>query len=88
MPLLDTLNDMQNLALMLAKAEVRLRRLLETIVEFKQERDPLFEKRANLIQDHQLYLSFARKRAVDKWTRDLSKILLWIAAKELRAIER
>ena len=88
MPLFDTPNDMQKLALMLAQAEVRLRRVLETIAEFKQDRDPLFEKRANLIHGFQLYLRFARNRGLDKWMRDSSKILMRIAAKDLRALER
>ena len=79
---------MQNLALMLAQAQVRLRRVLATIAEFEQERDPLSKRRANLIHDFQLYIRFARNWALDKWTRDASKILLWIAAKDLRATGR
>ena len=87
-PLLDTINDMQKLALKLAQSEVRLRRALKTISDFEQEHDPLFEKRANLIHDFQLYLRFVRNHALDKWMRDSSKILMRIAAKELRSIER
>lgn len=44
LPLLENINVMQQCALNLAQAEVGLRRVLETISEFKQERDPLFEQ--------------------------------------------
>ena len=88
MPLFDTPNDMQKLALTLAQAEVRLRRVLETIAEFKQERDPLFEQHTNQKHDFHLYLLLSRNRGLDKWTRDASKILLKIIIKELRKLER
>ncbi len=88
LPLLENINVMQQRALTLARAEVRLRRVLETIAEFKQERDPLFEKHANQKHDFHLYLLLSRNRGLDKWTRDASKILLKIIIKELRKLER
>lgn len=54
----------------LAQAEVRLRSVLHAIDDFEQERDPLFEEKANQEYDYQLYFRFARNRSLDKWTRD------------------
>ena len=88
LPLLDALSDQQRLALNLAQAEVRLRSVLHAIDEFDQERDPLFEERANQEHDYQLYLRFARNRSLDKWTRDSSKLLLQVITKDIRKSQR
>ena len=85
---MDALNDQQRLALNLAQAEVRLCGVLHSIDAFEQERDPLFEERANQEHDYQLYLRFARNRSLDKWTRDSSKILLQIITKDIRKAHR
>ena len=50
LPVMDALSDKQRLAVNLAQAEVRLRSVLQSIDAFEQERDPLFEERAN--QEH------------------------------------
>ena len=63
---------------------MRLRGVLHSIDAFEQERDPLFEERANQEHDYQLYLRFARNRSLDKWTRDASKVLLQIIKKDIR----
>ena len=88
LPVMETLNEQQRLALNLAQAEVRLRSVLLAIDEFEQERDPLFEEKANQEHDYQLYLRFARNRSLDKWTRDASKILLQIITKDIRKSQR
>ncbi|MDA9856182.1 hypothetical protein N9C80_07200 [Paracoccaceae bacterium] len=88
LPVMDTLSDEQRLALHLAQAEVRLRAVLHASEDFKQERDPLFEEKANQEHDYQLYLCFARNRSLDKWTRDASKTLLQIITKEIRKSQR
>ena len=88
LPVMEALSDQQRLALSLAQAEVRLRSVLHAIDAFEQERDPLFEERANQEHDYQLYLRFARNRSSDKWTRDASKILLQIILKEIRKSQR
>ena len=88
LPVMNALSDQQRLAVNLAQAEVRLRSVLHAIDEFEQERDPLFEERANQEHDYQLYLRFARNRSLDKWTRDASKILLQIITKEIRKNQR
>ena len=88
LPVIEALNDQQQLAVNLAQAEVRLRSVLRAIDEFEQERDPLFEERANQEHDYQLYLRFSRNRTLDKWTRDASKILLKIITKDIRKSQR
>ena len=88
LPVMDALSEQQRLAVNLAQAEVRLQSVLHTIEDFKQERDPLFEERANQEHDYQLYLRFARNRILDKWTRDSSKILLQIITKDIRKSQR
>ena len=88
LPVMEALNDQQRLAVNLAQAEVRLRSVLHSIDAFEQERDPLFEERANQENDYQLYLRFARNRSLDKWTRDASKILLQIIKKDIRKSQR
>ena len=88
LPVMDALNDWQQLAVNLAQAEVRLRSVLHAIDEFERERDPLFEKSANQEHDYQLYLRFARNRSLDKWTRDASKTLLQIIKKDIRKAQR
>ena len=85
---MDALSHQQRLALKLAQAEVRLRGVLHSIDAFEQERDHLFEERANQEHDYQLYFRFARNRSLDKWTRDASKALLQIITKELRKSQR
>jgi hypothetical protein len=88
LPVMDALSDEQRLAVNLAQAEVRLSSVLHAIDEFEQERDPLFEERANQEHDYQLYLRFARNLSLDKWTRDASKILLQIIKKDIRKSQR
>ena len=88
LPVMDALSYQRRLAVNLAQAEVRLRSVLHAIDEFDQERDPLFEERANQEHDYQLYLRFARNRGLDKWTRDASKILLQIINKDIRKSQR
>jgi len=88
LPVVDALSEQQRLAVNLAQAEVRLRSVLHAIDEFEQERDPLFEERANQEHDHQLYFRFAHNRSLDKWTRDASKILLQIIKKDIRKSQR
>ena len=88
LPVMDALSYQQRLALNLAQAEVRLRSVLHAIDEFEQERDPLFEERANQEHDYQLYLRFARNWSLDKWTRDSSMILLQIITKDIRKSQR
>ena len=88
LPVMDTLNEQQRLALNLAQAEVRLRSVLLAIDEFEQDHDPLFEELANQEHDYQLYLRFARNRSLDKWTRDASKVLLQIIKKDIRKSQR
>ena len=88
LPVMDALSDQQRLAVNLAQAEVRLRSVLQSIDEFEQKRDPLFEELANKEHDYQLYLQFARNRSLDKWTRDSSKILLQIITKDIRKGQR
>ena len=85
---MDALSDQQRLALNLAQSEVRLRVVLHAIEDFEQERDPLFEERANQEHDYQLYFRFAQNRSLDKGTRDASKILLRIIAKDIRKSQR
>ena len=87
-PVMDALSNQQQLAVNLAQAEVRLRSVLKSIDEFEQERDPLFEERANQEHDFRLYLRFARNRSLDKWTRDSSKLLLQIITKDIRKSQR
>jgi hypothetical protein len=88
LPVMDALSDQQRLAVNLAQAEVRLRSVLHAVDEFAQERDPLFEERANQEHDYQLYLRLVRNRSLDKWTRDASKILLQIIKKDIRKSQR
>ena len=88
LPVMDALSYEQRLAVNLAQAEVRLRIVLHAIDEFEQERDPLFEEKANQEHDYQLYLRFAHNRSLDKWTRDASKILLRIITKDIRTSQR
>ena len=88
LPVMDALSDKQRLAVNLTQAEVRLRSVLHAIDAFEQERDPLFEERANQEHDFRLYLRFARNRSLDKWTRDASKILLQIIKKDIRKSQR
>ena len=88
LPVMDALSNRQRLALNLAQAEVRLRSVLHAIDDFEQERDPLFEEKANQEHDYQLYFRFARNRSLDKWTRDSSKILLRIITKDIRKSQR
>ena len=88
LPLLETSNYMQRLALDLAQAEVRLRRVLETIAEFDQGRDPLFEERANLLHDYALYLDLGSNRRFDKCTRDGFKLLLRVIKMDLRTVDK
>ena len=88
LPVMDALSDEQRLALNLAQAEVRLRSVLHAIDEFDQERDPLFEEKANQEHDYHLYFRFAHNRSLDKWTRDASKILLQIIKKDIRKSQR
>ena len=85
---MDALSYEQRIAVNLAQAEVRLRKVLRAIDEFEQEHDPLFEEIANQKHDYQLYLRFARNRSLDKWTRDASKILLKIITKDIRKSHR
>lgn len=88
LPLLQGLNQAEGFALNLAQAEVRLKCVLIKISEFDQERDPLFEKRANL--DEELFRLQYRIRNTDlpKNTRDATKILLQIITKEIRRNQR
>ena len=88
LPLLETRNYMQRLALDLAQAEVRLRRVLETVAEFDQGRDPLFEERANLLHDYALYLDLGSNRSFDKCTRDGFKLLLRVIKMDLRTVDK
>ena len=88
LPVMEALSDQQRLALNLARAEVRLRSVLHAIDEFDQERDPLFEEKANQDHDYELYFRFARNRSLDKWTRDASKTLLQIITKEIRKSQK
>jgi hypothetical protein len=88
LPVMEALSDQQRLAVNLAQAEVRLRGVLQSIHEFEEQRDPLFEEKANQEHDYQLYLRFARNRSLDKWTRDASKILLRIITKDIRKSQR
>lgn len=88
LPLFETSNYMQRLALDLADAEVRLRRVLETIAEFDQGRDPLFEERANLLHDYAFYSDLGCTRSFNKWTRDGFKLLLRAVKLDLRVVER
>ena len=88
LPVMDALSNRQRLALNLAQAEVRLRAVLHAIEDFEQERDPLFEEKANQEHDYQLYLRFARNRSLYKWTRNASKTLLQIITKEIRNSQR
>ncbi len=88
LPVMEALSDQQRLALNLAQAEVRLRNVLHAIDDFEQERDPLFEEKANQEHDYQLYFRFARNRSLDKWIRDSSKILLRIIMKDIRKTQR
>lgn len=88
LPLMETSTFMQRLALDLAQAEVRLRRVLETVAEFDQGRDPLFEERANLLHDYALYLDLGSNRSFDKCTRDGFKLLLRVIKMDLRMVEK
>jgi hypothetical protein len=88
LPLLETSNYMQRLALDLAQAEVQLRRVLETVAEFDQGRDPLFEERANLLHDYAFYLYLGSNRSFDKCTRDGFKLLLRAVKLDLRMVDR
>ena len=88
LPLLETSNYMQRLALDLAQAEVRLRRVLETVAEFDQGRDPLFEERANLLHHYALYLDLGSNRSFDKCTRDGFKLLLRAVKLDLRTVDK
>ena len=56
LPVMEALSNQQRLALNLAQAEVRLRGVLHAIEDFEQERDPLFEERANQEHDYQIFV--------------------------------
>ena len=88
LPLAETSNYIQSLALDLAQAEVRLRRVLETVAEFDQGRDPLFEECANLLHDYALYLDLGSNRSFDKCTRDGFKLLIRAIKLDLRMADR
>ena len=53
----EHMNNRQSLAFSLAKAEVCLRRSLETEQQFEHGHDPLFEKLAIVQDEYQTYLS-------------------------------
>ena len=88
LPLLETSNYMQRLALDLAQAEVRLRRVLEKVAEFDKGRDPLFEERANLLHDYAFYLELGSNRSFDKCTQDGFKLLLRVIKMDLRTVDK
>ena len=88
LPMFQNLNHLEGLALNLAQAEVRLKRVLIKIAEFNEERDPLFEERANL--DEELFRLQRTIRSTDlpKNTRGAARIIMKISKAEFRQLER
>ena len=88
LPLFQNLNHMEGLALNLAQAEVRLKRVLIKIAEFNEERDPLFEKRANLDEELFRLQRTIRNRDLPKNTRGAARIIMKISNSKFRQLER
>ena len=78
----------EGLALNLAQAEVRLRRVLIKIAEFNEERDPLFEERANLDEELFRLQRTIRNTDLPKNTRGAARIIMKISNAEFRQLER
>ena len=87
LPLFQNLNHLEGLALNLAQAEVRLKRVLIKIAEFNEERDPLFEERANLDEETFRLQRTIRNTDLPKTTRSTARILLKIYNAEFRQLE-
>ena len=88
LPLFQNLNHMEGLALNLAQAEVRLKRVLIKIAEFNEERDPLFEDRANLDEELFRLQRLIRNTDLPKDTQGAARILIKISNTEFRQLER
>jgi len=88
LPLFQNLNYLEGLALNLAQAEVRLKRVLIQIAEFNEERDPLFEERANLDEEIFRLQRTVRNTDLPKTTRSTARIFLKISNAEFRQLER
>ena len=88
LPLLLELNHPEGLALNLAQAEVGLKRVLIKIAEFNEERDPLFEERANLDEELFRLQRTIRNTDLPKNTRDAARIIMKTSNAEFRNLER
>ena len=88
LPLFQNLNHLEGLALNLAQAEVRLKRVLMKIAEFNEERDPLFEERANLDEEIFRLQRTIRNTDLPKNTRGAARIIMKITNAEFRRLER
>ena len=88
LPMFQNLNHLEGLALNLAQAEVRLKRVLIKIAEFNEERDPLFEERANLDEELFRLQRTIRNTDLPKNTRGAARIIMKISNAEFRQLER
>ena len=88
LPMFQNLNHPEGLALNLAQAEVRLKRVLIKIAEFNEERDPLFEERANLDEELFRLQRTIRNTDLPKNTRGAARIIMKISNAEFRQLER
>ena len=88
LPLFQNISHLEGLALDLAKAEVRLKRVLIKIAEFNEERDPLFEERANLDEELFRLQRTIRNTDLPKNTRGAARIIMKISNAEFRQLER
>ena len=88
LPMFQNLNHLEGLALNLAQAEVRLKRVLIKIAQFNEERDPLFEERTNLDQELFRLQRTIRNTDLPKNTRGAARIIMKISNAEFRQLER
>ena len=88
LPMFQNLNHSEGLALNLAQAEVRLKRVLIKITEFNEECDPLFEERANLDEELFRLQRTIRNTDLPKNTRGAARIIMKSSNAEFRKVER
>ena len=87
LPLFQNLNHMEGLALNLAQAKVRFKRVLIKIAEFNAERDLLFEDRANLDEELFRLRHTILNTDLPKNTRGVARIIMKISNAEFRQLE-
>ena len=88
LPLFQNKSHLEGLALNLAKAEVRLKRVLIKIAESNEERDPLFEERANLDEELFRFQRTIRNSDLPNNTRGAAIMIMKISNAEFRQLER